>query len=113
MMNCQDIARWLDQRELSELSAEETIAFQAHLAHCADCAAQCLVSKELSSFRTAVPPLPASLRERAQHLQHLCETTARERRTRRPVLIGSLLLLGAAASMFATAPWTDASTANQ
>lgn len=112
-MNCKQITHLLDRSESSELSAADTIAINSHAVHCAACAAQVRVSRAMAAFRSEVPELPASLQERARCLQSLCDTTARERRSRRPVLIGSLLLLGAAASLFTPVQWRDASATHQ
>jgi hypothetical protein len=67
----------------------------------------------MARFRGEVPPLPAVLRERARQLHERVGPEACEARTRRPVIIGSLLLLGAAATMFSTVSWRDPSTASQ
>ena len=112
-MNCQDIAHILDERGPGALSATERAGFEAHLSQCAECAAQRRVSESLLSFRSEPPPLPAALRERARQLQELRQSPVSERRTRRPVIIGSLFLLGAAATMFAGAHWSDTSAAEQ
>jgi anti-sigma factor RsiW len=111
-MKCNDISQILDERELSELSTAELADLESHVSRCAECARQCLASEQLMSFRSNMPAMPASLHERARHLHALCES-ATEQSTRRPVIIGSLLLLGAAATMFATVPWHDTSTAHQ
>jgi len=111
-MNCKDIARLLDESEISSLSPAAMAELEAHVAACVDCAGQCLASEQMAGFRGDVPPLPASLHEAARHLSDHCEATARERRTRRPVIIGSLLLLGAAATMFAPVPLSDTGAAN-
>lgn len=112
-MNCSDISRLLDERAIADLSAAELSAVEAHLSGCADCAAQCLASERVSTFRSDVPPMPASLREQARRLGDASGSATGERRMRRPVIIGSLLLLGAAATMFATVPWQDPGTANR
>lgn len=112
-MNCQDIADFLDERGPEALSRAERPALAAHLAGCPDCAAQWRAAESLQSFRSDTPPLPAALSERAWQLQELRQPPDRAGRSRRPVLIGSLLLLGAAATMFASAPWSDASAAER
>jgi anti-sigma factor RsiW len=110
-MNCDDIAWILDERRIAALSPFERADLDAHIARCPDCAAQCRASESLGSFRAEVPPLPAALVERALELQQLRATAAVERRARRPVLVGSLLLLGVAASMLAPIPWSDSNAA--
>jgi anti-sigma factor RsiW len=113
-MKCDDISQWLDDRELSELSGAKRAELEAHVSRCAECARQCLASEQMKSFRTDVPPMPESLHERARQLRELCESaTSPPKTTRRPVILGSLLLLGAAATMPAALSWRDTSTAHQ
>jgi hypothetical protein len=113
-MNCNDVSRWLDEPEIAGLSAAELTELEAHITGCAECAGQCLASEQMKSFRADVPPMPESLYERARQLRDLCESNASPRKTsRRPVIFGSLLLLGAAATMSSAIPWRDASTAHQ
>jgi anti-sigma factor RsiW len=113
-MNCDDIAWILDERRVAALSPFERADFDAHIARCDECAAQCRADEQVFSFRSDVPPLPSSLSETARQLHEARAAAALERRTtRRPVLIGSLLLLGAAATMFAGAPWSDVRPANR
>jgi hypothetical protein len=106
-MNCDDIAWILDERGIAALSPFEQADFDAHLACCSECAAQRLASERLQSFRSDVPPLPAALFERARQLHDLGVAAARERHLRRPVLVRSLMLLCAAATMFTAIPWGD------
>ena len=113
-MNCDDIAHVLDERRVAALSPFERADFDVHIAECAECAAQYRAGETVLSFRSDVPPLPSSLVDRAWQLHEARAAAALERRTtRRPVLIGSLLLLGAAATMFAPTPWSDVSPANR
>lgn len=112
-MNCKDISRILDEHEPGELSTAETDALDAHVLRCVDCARQLRASEGMIAFRSEVPPLPAALEERARNLRKRAESKAALGRTRRPVIIGSLLLLGAAATMYAAVPWGDAGTAKQ
>ena len=112
-MNCEDIVHVLDERGIASLGPKERALANAHLAVCASCASQWRAIEALQSFRSAPPPMPASLHERARELREQRLIAAAERRTRRPVLIGSLLLLGAAASLFATVPLGDANAAEQ
>jgi hypothetical protein len=67
----------------------------------------------MASFRSEVPAMPASLQQQARELQERCDSGRAGTGTRRPVIIGSLFLLGAAATMFAAVPWSDTSTVNQ
>jgi hypothetical protein len=112
-MNCDDIAWILDERRVAALSPFEQADFEAHIARCAGCAAQRRASECVASFRAAVPPLPQALVERAAELHQARAAAALERRSRRPVIVGSLLLLGVAATMLAPIPWSDSSTANR
>ena len=111
-MKCNDISQLLNERELSELSPAETAALEAHVLDCAACAAQCLASERMTVFRPDTPPMPASLHEQVRRLRAVCEATTSPRSTRRPVIIGSLFLLGAA-TMFAAIPLRGTSTANR
>jgi hypothetical protein len=110
-MNCDDIAWILDERRIAALSPFEKADLDAHLALCPDCAAQCRASESLASFRAGAPPLPEALVERAIEINRLRSAAVLERRARRPVIVGSLLLLGVAASMLAPIPWSDSGTA--
>ena len=112
-MYCKEISQLLDERLVSELSAREKAELSLHGACCAECSGHYAVSAELEAFRTQIPPLPESLHARARDLEYLCEAKFRERRMRRPVLIGSLMLLGAAATLFAPVGWRDASASNR
>jgi hypothetical protein len=113
MMNCKDVSRWLNERETADLPAAELAALRNHVVGCAECAEQAAVAAEIASFRSAVPAVPASLYERAWQLEALRESKLCRRRTRRPVLVGSLLLLGAAATMFTPVGISDASPAER
>lgn len=103
-MNCKDIARILDEQELDDLSPSQSRELKAHVAGCDDCAGQCLVSDCLADFRSDVPQMPQMLHERAAQLQDICKVRVRQGSSRRPLIIGSLFLLGTAATMFALLP---------
>jgi len=105
-MNCSDIVRLLDTNAARDPGSPAGDAFDAHLAACEHCAAQALADNSLALFRSDVPPLPASLQSVARRLQQRNDEPL-ARASRRPVLIGSLLLLGAAATMFAVVPGPD------
>ncbi|MDX1561780.1 MAG: hypothetical protein R3305_02585 [Gammaproteobacteria bacterium] len=109
-MNCTDVSRCLDERDIAGLSAAETVAIQGHAAHCADCAATWRVSRRLAAFRTDVPPLPVRLERHARRLDEARDGNALTR-SRRPVIVGGLLAFGALATMFAAVPFGDAGTA--
>lgn len=112
-MNCDDIAEILDGRGIAALSPFDRVDFDAHVARCPDCAAQRLASERLLSFRAEVPALPPALVERALELNEIRAAAARERRTRRPVIVGSLFAFGAIAALLAGVPWREARTANR
>lgn len=112
-MNCDDIAEILDERGIAALSPFDRADFDAHVARCPDCAAQRLASERLLSFRPKVPALPPGLVERALEIHEIRAAAARERRTRRPVIVGSLLAFGAIAAMFSGVPWREARAANR
>lgn len=112
-MNCDDIAEILDGRGIAALSPFDRVDFDAHVARCPDCAAQRLASDRLVTFRAEVPALPPALVERALELHEIRAAAARERRTRRPVIVGSLLAFGAIAAMLAGVPWREARASNR
>ena len=88
----------------TSLSAAETAALEAHVAECRDCAAECSAMRQVAEFRAAVPAMPSSLHERAWQLQALRDSKPRSARRRRPVIVGSLFLLAAAATWFTPVP---------
>ena len=106
-MKCDDIVRLLDERQLSELSPAEATELEAHLTHCMECARQCLASEQLARFRADAPAMPAALEEQARRLHAACESAAPREVARRPFIIGGLLLLGCAATMYAAVPRID------
>lgn len=112
-MNCNDISRFLDEREAGELTSAELGELKAHVSSCEDCAGQWLASERIADFRSSVPALPAPLAERVRQLRDQGDVQPGPSRTRRPVIIGSLLLLGAAATTLAAFSWQDTRTANQ
>ena len=106
-MNCTDISRILDERELAGLTAAERGALDAHVAACRDCAAQLSADRSLAALRTVIPPLPTALAERARELAALDEVRTAPQRSRRPILLGSLFLLGSAATMLGAVGWRE------
>ena len=62
-MSCNDIASILDTHRSTRLAPAERAAIDAHLVACADCAAAWHAHTELLALR--VPPMPATLLERA------------------------------------------------
>jgi len=106
-MKCDDVFRLLDERQLTELGPAETTELEAHLSRCPECARQCLASELAASFRTDAPEMPASLEERARRLHAACQSAAPPQVARRPFIVGGLLLLGCAATMYAAVPRLD------
>lgn len=104
-MNCEDVSRRLDECEPRAVSGAETPDLEAHLAECSHCAEQALVARRLRSFRTEVPPVPVALRDLAWQLEDAHESNCGRGPSRRPVIIGSLLLFGVAASALLAPPW--------
>lgn len=109
-MNCTELSCLLDEHDPDGLGRAERKAVEAHIADCEDCAGQWLASTGIAALRTETPPLPAGLRARVRELRELGDSEAR---TRRPLLIGSLLLLGAAATMFSTVSWPETRSAGR
>ena len=94
-MSCNDIASILDTHRSARLAPAERARVDAHLAACADCTAAWHAQNELLALR--VPAMPATLLERALLASRLPQS-APARRARMPVVIGSVLLAGAAAA---------------
>ena len=112
-MKCKDVSELLEGRELSSLSSAEAAELELHISRCVECAEQCLASELVMSMRCDVPTMPESLHERVRDLYASCESSIRLHRTRRPLIVGSLLLLGATATMFAGVPWREVDTERQ
>ncbi|MGD8339566.1 MAG: hypothetical protein PVH89_02220 [Gammaproteobacteria bacterium] len=104
-MNCKDVSRCLDDLELPAGSGAKAPGLEAHLAECRHCAEQWRVSGRLQTFRAEVPPVPAALRDLAWQLEEAAESKQGRGPSRRPVIIGSLLLFGVAASALLAPPW--------
>jgi protein TonB len=94
-MSCNDVASVLDNHRIAQLKPAERAEIDAHLASCADCSAAWQATDELLALR--VPPMPATLLERAL-LASRVPQSAQSRRARAPVVIGGVLLAGAAAA---------------
>ena len=92
-MNCTEVAAILDTHRSARLAAAERAAVDMHLLECDDCAAAWLAQTELLALR--VPPMPTTLPERAL-LASRAPRSAEPRRARLPIVIGSVLLAGAA-----------------
>lgn len=101
-MNCEDIALFMDDRDVNGLDQAQSKLVHAHLEKCAQCAA------EWDAYaRVLAAPLDAMRPElRRDVRQAVVESVAAGRgrgRYLRPMLLG-LLVAGAAAAMFALAP---------
>jgi TonB family protein len=94
-MSCNDVASVLDTHRTARLAPAERAKIDAHLAVCADCSAAWHAQSELLALR--VPPMPATLLERALLASRLPQS-APARRARMPLVVGCALLAGAAAA---------------
>lgn len=104
MMNCKDISRLLDDGEIAALATARRAEAELHVAGCAGCRVQWQVAQRLHGFRAETPPLPTKLRERARQLEEAQAAAAARQVVRRPLIIGSLFLVGATAAMLAGLP---------
>jgi TonB family protein len=94
-MSCTDVASVLDSHRMARLGPAERAQIDAHLAACADCMAAWHAQTELLAL--PVPPVPATLLERALLASRLPHS-APARRARTPVIVASVLLASAAAA---------------
>lgn len=106
-MNCQELARVLDECELHELPAEERAAVEEHLAACVHCA-----SDHDLHLRVAALPIPPLGAERVAIWRALASPGAMAARSRgvargRLVLIGTLAAVAAAAAVLTTSVLKD------
>ena len=92
-MNCTEVAAILDTHRSARLAAAERAGVDMHLSECDDCAAAWLAQSELLALR--VPPMPTTLPQRAL-LASRAPQSAEPRRARLPIVMGSVLLAGAA-----------------
>ena len=104
-MNCKQISRFLEESEPAGVPAAESAEIETHLRECETCAEQYRVSSELLAFRSAVPPVPASLTACARRLDAVCEPVESSRKLRRPLIISGLFLFGATSAMLASLQW--------
>jgi hypothetical protein len=98
-MNCQHISRTLDSRDVNALSATERSDCEAHAAVCPHCAPTWVVYTRLAAI-----PVPAMSADFVARCEKLVAAQGRvtnfRRRPGRVVLLGSILVLAAAAAMF-------------
>jgi TonB family protein len=92
-MNCDATAAILDSHRSARLTAAEHTAVDTHLISCEDCAAAWHAHSELLALR--VPPVPATLLDRALHAARAQPSSA-PRRLRTPIVVASVVLAGAA-----------------
>jgi len=92
-MDCDAIAAILDTHRSARLTAAERTTVDTHLISCADCATAWHAQSELLALR--VPPVPATLLDRALRAARAQPSSA-PRRSRAPFVVASVLLAGAA-----------------
>lgn len=97
-MNCQEIARVLDSRDVNGLSAVERDACDAHAMSCPRCAPTWVVYTRLAAI--PVPPMSPEFVARCEALAMTPgRVTPLRRASSRGVLIGTILVVAAAAAM--------------
>lgn len=94
-MSCTDVASVLDSHRMARLGPAERAQIDAHLAACADCTAAWHAQTALLAL--PVPPVPATLLERALLASRLPQS-APARRARMSLVVGSVVLAGMAAA---------------
>jgi len=99
-MNCQDISRALDSRNVNALSAAERRALDAHAASCPTCGPEWIVYSRLAGIPAA--PMPQKLAARCEALAAEYLKASGRRRTNRTVLLGALFVVAAAAAVIVT-----------
>ncbi len=92
-MHCNDVAAILDSHRSARLTAAERATVDEHCSTCEDCDAAWHAQMELAALR--VPPMPATLLERAL-LAARVPPRAAPRRAWRSIAIGTALFAGAA-----------------
>jgi hypothetical protein len=100
-MNCQDISRALDSRDVNALSEAERRALDAHAASCPHCGPDWIVYTRLAAI--PAPPMPQKLAAQCEALAtaQLRGISAR-RRSSRTLLLGAILVVAAAAAVLLT-----------
>lgn len=106
-MNCQDIFRTLESRNVNALTAAERRACEAHATSCPRCGGEWIAYARLAAV--PVPPMPPTLAARCEAVAAgIPATGAKPGRGRRPrnrfLLIGALAALSAAAAMIEVVP---------
>ncbi len=99
-MNCQDVSLALDDRDIGALTEAQRREFDAHLASCPDCAHDWDIHRRMVA--TQAPPMPAALVAQVRVLVAARSGSSSGRRApHRLLLLGTVLLVGAAAAMLA------------
>jgi protein TonB len=105
-MSCNDVASILVSHRASRLAPAERAQVEEHLLGCADCSAAWHAESELTALH--VPPVPATLLERALLASRLPQS-APARRARMSVVVGSVMLAGIAAAAITIGSLTTSS----
>jgi len=108
-MNCNDVAAILDSNRSARMAAGERATVDEHLSACEDCDAAWHAQTELLALR--VPPMPATLLERALLAAHVPQRT-QPRRAWPSMAIGAALLAGAALAGVTIVSLTSSPSAN-
>jgi hypothetical protein len=95
-MNCQDIFRTLDSRDVDELSSSERNACEAHALSCRDCGSEWVVYTRLSAMPT--PPLSRDFVARCVAVAATQNGNITSRRPSRMVLLGTVFVVAGAAA---------------
>jgi hypothetical protein len=96
-MNCQDLCRILDSRDVNALAAAERRACEAHAASCPHCGPEWVVYTHLAAIPAALMPQQLALRCAAVAETHLGRSLRRA--SSRTVLPATILVVAAAAAM--------------
>jgi hypothetical protein len=98
-MNCHDISLLLDTRDIRRLTTTERQSVETHLQDCAECAHDWRTQQRVLGGQ--VPAMASDLPARIwSSLEPSASTKLTRLRARGTLLLGSLLLIGAAAAMF-------------
>jgi hypothetical protein len=96
-MNCQDISRILDSRDVNALSTDERRAAEVHAASCPHCGPDWVVFTRLAA--TPDPPMPQQLAVRCEALAAAHLGGSVRRPPSRTVMLGTILVVAAAAAL--------------
>lgn len=106
-MNCQDISLLLDDGDPGALDASALAEVQVHLDSCADCAADWNMQVRL--MRRELPePDEVFVSRLWQAMARAASSGRGAVRSGRPLLLGGILLVGAAAAMLSIGPFDEA-----